>query len=120
VRTDRGRTKKLILAFHFQFSDQAAWKCERCREAGLETKRRCGFLARAGNTPEGAVWARKRTVSTSCPKSFISAASMAWLEEYYAWKLMGGGDYQRLTARQLDAFGTLEREMAAERNNSNG
>jgi hypothetical protein len=118
VRLDRGRTKKLILAFHFQFSDQAGWKCESCRKAGLEKKRRCGFVPGTEDIPERAVWSRQRVVATSCPKSLIAAESMAWIEEYCAWKLAGGGDYRTLSARQLDAFWTLEQATRAERNGS--
>ena len=40
----RVRTKKLIVAFHFQFSSQAGWRCDVCRRTGLEKKRRCGWL----------------------------------------------------------------------------
>jgi hypothetical protein len=57
-------------------------------------------------------------VATSCPKSVISGQSMAWLEEYYAWKLTGGGDYRALSARRIDAFCTLEQVLATERNGS--
>jgi len=120
VRLDRGRTKKLIIAFHFQFSDQAGWKCETCRAAGLEKKRRCRFIPGLGDTPERAVWARKHAATTNCPKSLISAESLAWIEEYCAWKLAGGADYRALGARQLDAFHTLEQELRAEGDGSNG
>ena len=41
---ERGRKKKLIVAFHFQFSNQAGWKCDACRRSGLERERRCGWL----------------------------------------------------------------------------
>ena len=61
---------------------------------------------------------RKHLIATSCPKSLISAASRAWLEEYYAWKLFGAKDFRGCSARQLDAFCTLEREAAGERKNS--
>ena len=30
-RADAARTKKLIVAFHFQFSNQAGWRCDVCR-----------------------------------------------------------------------------------------
>ena len=114
MRPDRGRKKKLILAFHFQFSDQAKWKCETCRAAGLETKRRCGFTTRTAELPESVVWARKHMVATSCPKPLITAESAACLAEYYAWRFAGKRSHEELTARQLDAFSTLEREAMAE------
>ena len=118
MRIDRGRTKKLTLAFHFQFSDQAGWKCESCRKAGLERKRRCGFVPGMADEPERAIWLRKQVIASQCPKSIISAESMAWIEEYCAWKLAGVGDYRTLNARQLDAFWTLEQVARAERNGS--
>jgi hypothetical protein len=120
VRADRGRKKKLIIAFHFQFSDQAGWKCETCRTAGLERKRRCRFVPGLEDTPERAVWARKRIATTNCPKCLISAESLAWIEEYFAWKLTGKADYRTLGARQLDAFCALEQELRAEMEASNG
>jgi hypothetical protein len=43
---------------------------------------------------------------------------MAWIEEFCAWKLAGGGDYRTLSARQLDAFWTLEQAAREERNGS--
>jgi hypothetical protein len=43
---------------------------------------------------------------------------MAWIEEYYAWKLAGGGDYRTLNARQIDAFCALEQVVTTERNGS--
>ena len=48
VRAVGGREKKLIVAFHFQFSNQAGWECDACRRAGLEVRRRCGWTARGG------------------------------------------------------------------------
>ena len=84
----------------------------------LDRKRRCGFLPVTSSNPGGPVWARKHLIATSCPKSLISAASRAWLEEYRAWKLLGAKDFRGFSARQLDAFCTLEREATAERNNS--
>ncbi len=85
----------------------------------MERKRHCGFVASHEERPETVVWARRGAVATECPKSLISAASVAWIEEFYAWKLAGKADYGALTSRQLDAFGTLEREMTAERDNPN-
>ncbi len=118
MRIDRGRTGKLILAFHFQLSDQAGWKCETCRAAGLEKERRCGFLPKPEHGVERAVWSRNRLVAISCPKSLISGQSLAWIEEYYAWKLAGGADYRTLSARQLDAFCALEQAVTQERSSA--
>ncbi len=51
MRPDGERKKKLIVAFHFQYANQAAWKCDSCRRGGLELKRRCGFIPAALETP---------------------------------------------------------------------
>lgn len=63
---------------------------------------------------------RKRVIATECPKSAVTAESLAWIEEFYAWKLSGGGDYRTWSARQWDAFSTLEQALTAERNDSDG
>jgi len=49
--------------------------------------------------------------TTVCPKSLISAQSLALLEEYFAWKLLGQADFRTLSARQVDAFCILENEL---------
>jgi hypothetical protein len=118
MRPVRGRAKKLILAFHFQFSDQARWRCETCRQAGLEKQRRCEYLTESERGPDRAVWSRKRVVATACPKSLISAESLAWIEEFQVWRLVGGADYRTLTARQVDAISALEQLLRAERMSS--
>lgn len=110
----RGGTKKLILAFHFQFADQAGWKCEDCRRAGLEAKRRCALGGAPGEGPERVIWARRGVIAENCPKSVISAESMALLEAFCAWKLCGGPDYRQLGAREAEAFWLLERELRKE------
>ena len=58
------------------------------------------------------------TVSlTTCPTSYISAESIAFLEEFHAWKLFGTGDVYDLPARVVEAIFVLEIELRAERNN---
>lgn len=116
MRLDGGRAKKLIVAFHFQFSDQAKWRCDICRRQGLESKRGCGF--EKGRTGENShiVWARGRVALTECPISFITSDSIELLERYYAWRLWGGGDYRRLNARHAEAFLLLEEEWRREAN----
>ena len=53
-------------------------------------------------------------IAMQCPKSIMSAQSLIWLEEYYAWRLLGGGDLSGASARQVDAFCVLEGELKAE------
>jgi len=111
VRTVGRRKKKLIVALHFQFSNQAGWECATCRKAGLETKRRCGWIARALETPERVVWARNNAATTICPRSFITAQSMAWLEEYLVRRKLGQRGIDGLGAREVEAFLILEHEL---------
>lgn len=106
------RKKKLIVAFHFQFSNQAGWECATCRKAGLETKRRCGWIPRALETPVRVVWARNNAATTVCPKSFLTAQSMAWLEEYLVRRKLGQRGIEGLGAREVEAFLILEHELA--------
>lgn len=114
MRLERGRTKKLIVAFHFQFSNPAAWKCEDCRKSRLEIKRRCGRLAKALETAPRVVWARKKVSTTECPRSLISGQSLAWLEEFHACKRLGYPDVRTLTAREGHAMLILEQEYSVE------
>lgn len=111
-----GRKKKLIIAFHFQFANQAAWKCDACRKSGLERKRRCGWLPVEELIPTRVVWAREQAAIDSCPTSYITAESLALLEEFHAWKLLGIGHYSELPARLAEAIFLLENELRTERN----
>ncbi len=116
MRARRGRTKKLILAFHFQHADQARWKCEPCRKSGLDRERRCAHLAGGASPGEKPVWSRKGVVALRCPKSLITAESLTWIEQDRVWKLLGAPDYEEMNARRAAAFLTLEEAAAAEGN----
>jgi len=63
------------------------------------------------------VWARGRASTEECPKSLVTPQSVAWLEQFFAWKFSGGGKLSELPARDADAFLTLEKEW---REASNG
>jgi hypothetical protein len=115
VRAVGSRKKKLIVALHFQFSGQAGWECVTCRKAGLEMKRRCGWMPRASETPSHVVWARNSVATTVCPKSFITAQSLAWLEEYLVRRKFGQRGVDGLGAREVEAFLVLEEECASMR-----
>ena len=116
MRTYRGRKKKLIVAFHFQFSNQAAWRCDTCRSQGLDIKRRCGWVEAERRGPAKLVWARRHVRLTECPKTLITPESEEWLERYQVGRVFGFGDMTDAPARTVDAFCVLERELAAERN----
>lgn len=61
---------------------------------------------------ERIVWARDNAASTTCPKSFITAESMAWLEEYLVRRKLGQRGIDGLGAREVEAFLILEHELA--------
>ena len=114
MRAERGRTKKLIVAFHFLRGDGSRWECDACRKQGLEARRRCGFLP---ETPPGAkriVWAHGRVIAEECPKSLVSAESIELLEKFFARRACGSSGWPDPTAREADAFLTLEAELRAE------
>jgi hypothetical protein len=59
------------------------------------------------------VWARARVGVDECPKSFVRAESLEFVEKFLIWKFSGGGVEDR-TAREVEAFLTLEEEMRRE------
>jgi hypothetical protein len=105
-----------MVAFHFQRSNQAAWKCDACRKSGLEKKRRCGWLNEPLSPSSELVWARRGMGLTTCPTSYVSAESNSLLEEFHAWKLFGATDFYQLPARTVEAILILENELRLERN----
>jgi hypothetical protein len=116
VRLERAREKKLIVAFHFQLGNKAAWSCDACRKSGLERKRRCGWLVNDTVAGSSIVWARGRTTLATCPTSTITSESVALLEEFHAWQLLGAGSVYDLPARLVHAIFILENELRAETN----
>ena len=84
----------------------------------LAEKRRCGWLGKERKPATAPVWARGWVSIFECPKSYITAESLTWIEEFQVRKLFGFGDVMSLPARAVDAFCTLERESIAERMNA--
>lgn len=115
MRAERKRKKKLIVAFHFQFANQAAWKCDTCRKSGLEKRRRCGWLAETAPAGPDVIWARGKSAVGSCPRSYITPESVSLLEEFHAWKLIGASDMYLLPARVVEAIFILENELRLEK-----
>jgi len=68
--------------------------------------------------PRRPVWARKQVALDTCPKPYITAESHSLLEEFFVWRQLGVLDGETLSARHADAFAVLEKELAAERNDS--
>jgi hypothetical protein len=114
VRAERDRKKKLIVAFHFEHGNKAAWNCDGCRKSGLEKRRRCGWLGNDATSSSPIVWARGRVSLTSCPTSYVTSESIALLEEFHAWKLLGTGSFYELPVRLVEAIFVLENELRME------
>jgi hypothetical protein len=114
MRIERGRTKKLIVAFHFLRGDGSRWECDACRKQGLEARRRCGFLAETLRGGKRIVWSRGRVIAEECPKSLVSSESIELLEKFFAGRALHGRGWPDPTAREADAFLTLEAELRAE------
>lgn len=110
----RRRTKKLIVAFQFQFSNQTAWNCDDCRKRGLVTIRNCGFENEANQAMGRPVWARRNVTTAQCPKSIITAESLSLLEQFQTWKRFGCADIWNLRARVVEAISILEDEWNKE------
>ena len=120
MRADGKRTKKLIVAFHFQLSNPAAWKCDACRKSRLEIKRRCGWVPAALETAPHVVWTRRQVATDMCPKSLVTAQSLSWIEEFLVWKRLGINLPFDLGARQAEAFVILEEQLSLERQSGAG
>ena len=119
MRAERERKKKLIVAFHFlraQRTNQnlAGWRCEQCRRQGLEGRRRCGYLPEDKRGPKRVIWAHGHLGVDECPTSFVTPVSAEFLEKFFVWKAVGSDE---LTAREAEAFMTLEIELRAEQMN---
>jgi hypothetical protein len=94
-------------------TNQAGWECDACRTAGLEKKRRCGWL---GIDDGGSVvWARGGVAVTRCPKSVITGESEAMVEDFLARRRLGGTAVAEMSARQVEAFVVLESALAEEK-----
>ncbi len=117
MRVDGERKKKLIVAFHFQYSNQAGWNCGSCRQHGLEASRRCGFLPADKRGRSRIVWGRRQTHSDECPKSLVTGDSLAFLEEFFVRRRLGIAESADLEARKVDAFLILRDETEREERN---
>jgi len=118
VRAQRGRKKKLIVAFHFyREGNQTAWRCDECRKAGLEKRRNCGYLRKGGAGKSRPVWASGKVWTAECPRSFITAESLTLLDAYAVWRMPGALHvFEDMPARVADALMTLHTEERAELN----
>jgi DNA replicative helicase MCM subunit Mcm2 (Cdc46/Mcm family) len=62
------------------------------------------------------VWARRNVVLDTCPKPYITAESQSLIEEFFVRRRLRAFDGEELSARQVEAFVILEKELAAEMN----
>jgi hypothetical protein len=49
----------------------------------------------------------------------VTAQSLAFIEEFFTWKLFGAVDHYGMPAKTVDAFFALEREWLREQRNGN-
>jgi hypothetical protein len=63
---------------------------------------------------KGLVWARRNVAIATCPVSYVTAESETLVEEFFVRRRLGTAGYEDLTARQVEAFVILEREMGNE------
>jgi hypothetical protein len=80
----------------------------------MERARRCGFLIPQEPDARTPVWIRKDLVLFECPKSYVSAKSLGYLESYAVWKRHGGSYASERDARETDAFVVLAKELEEE------
>lgn len=95
-------------------SEPSRWNCEECRKQGLESRRRCGFLAEELRGPRKLVWARGSMGIEECPRSYCSAESAELVERFFVWRMSGSRGWGELHAREADAFQVLEEELNGE------
>jgi hypothetical protein len=60
------------------------------------------------------VWARRNVTLDQCPKPYITAESQSLIEEFFIRRQTRALDSEELSARQVEAFLILEKELAAE------
>lgn len=73
----------------------------------MEESRQCGWR---GERQAGvkAVWARYGSATNRCPKTVITADSVAWLDQWAIWRQTGRGVSAEWSAKDLEAMAVLE------------
>ncbi len=60
------------------------------------------------------VWTRRNVGVTECPKSYVTPTSHVFLDAYFIWSCLGGGDPWLLEPRMADAFVVLQEAINGE------
>jgi len=71
-------------------------------------------MAGTKGTSPRPVWARHDAATDTCPKSYVTAQSLEWLEHFLVWRRLAYRGPDELSAREVEAFMILENEMATE------
>lgn len=71
-------------------------------------------MSGASEIPSRPVWARDDVAIETCPKSYVTAQSLGWMEQYFVWRRLAYRRPDELTARDVEAFMILENEMLLE------
>ena len=66
------------------------------------------------------IWGRRNITLDTCPKPYITAESQSLLEEFYVRRRLRVLGMEELSARQVEAFVILDRELAAEMRDQSG
>ena len=80
----------------------------------MERMRHCGFLSDEEDISSTPVWVRNDLILFECPKSYVSASSLGFLESYAVWKRHRGIYDAGWDARDTDAFTVLANEVSEE------
>jgi len=60
------------------------------------------------------VWGRRQVAAHECPRSYVTGASIATLEEFFVRRRLGIPDSMEIEARKADAFVILRDLMEEE------
>jgi len=79
-------------------------------------RRACGWRTGEKAQATKIVWARGDVMSYECPKSAITAESLAWLEMFGGYRVFGGQAMGEWTAKDAEAMAVLQLEWEKVRN----
>jgi len=60
------------------------------------------------------VWARRDAMTGTCPRSYVTTESVGLIEEFLVRRQLGGVGCEELSARKVEAFVVLGRELEKE------